>query len=366
MSIGIGIIGPSQSGKTTIFNALTGNQAATGFHKASSEPEVGIVKVPDPRLLVLAELFKSRKTVPAEIKFTDIGASVKSLAEAKGISGELLNALNQADALMVVIRAFADEAIAHPEGSLDPARDFASMEMELTFSDLVILEKRLERLEASLKGARTTERDRLTKEKELLNRLKASLEEDIPLREITFTPEEAKLISGYQFLTAKPLLVVINIDEDSLAERESVISSISASGKTGFIVTSLAGKLEMEISQLDNDAAEDFRHDFEMGESGADMVIRDAYHLLGLISFLTTGPDESRAWTIPQHTTAVKAASKIHSDIERGFIRAEVISYENLVDCQTLPEAKKRGLLRLEGKDYPVKDGDVINFLFNV
>jgi len=368
MSIDIGIIGLAKSGKTTIFNALTKGKADTGSYTAESQAQhFGVAKVPEPRLETLASLLQPKRVVPAEVRYIDIGASVKSLVKDKGIGGELLTHLSNADTLINVVRTFADERIPHVEGSLDVERDIATMDLELTFSDLAILERRLERIETSLKGAKPPERQGLLREQETLMKFKADLEKEIPIRELSLTTNEARTIANYQFLTAKPLLIVVNIGEEQLPEAVSLEADLNSrySREECRIIT-LCGKLEMELTQLDNSAAAEFRADFGIQESGLDRVIKLSYELLGLISFFSIASGEVKAWSIQNGTSALKAAGKIHSDMERGFIRAEVISYDDLVKCGNLSEARKKGLLRLEGKDYIVQDGDVITFLFNV
>ena len=368
MSIDVGIIGLPQSGKTTVFNALTKGKADTSSHSPGGlTPHISIAKVPEPRLELLADMFPNKQLVQAEVRYTDIGASVKSLVADKGIGGELLNRLSTADTLINVVRAFTDESIPHIEGSVDPKRDIATMNLELAFSDLVIIERRLERITNSLKSAKPNERQAFLHEQETLNKFKSDLEKDIPIRQLQLSPEEARAVANYQLLTAKPLLILVNIGEEQLGKEAAIaaeLSSIYAKDKCRVIT--LCGKLEMELAQLDDSAAEEFRADFGIKEPGLDRVIRASYELLGLISFFTIGTDEIKAWSIPGGTSALKAAGKIHSDMERGFIRAEVIRHEELLKCGSLAEARKRGLLRLEGKDYHVQDGDVINFLFNV
>ncbi len=292
---------------------------------------------------------------------------MKGLAKDKGIGGELLNQLSKVDALINVVRAFNDESIPHPEGSLDIERDIANMNLELIFSDLALLERRLERIEVSLKGAKPPERLGLLREQELLMKAKPDLEKDVPIREVTLTADEARTMANYQFLTAKPLLVVVNIGEDQLPQAASLATELNLRySRPKCRLITVCGKLEMELAQLDDSAAEALRAEFGISEPGVERVIKLSYELLGLISFFTIASGEVKAWSIPSGTNAVKAAGKIHSDMERGFIRAEVISYEDLVKCGSLPEARKKGLLRLEGKSYIVQDGDVITFLFNV
>ncbi|MFH1650772.1 MAG: redox-regulated ATPase YchF [Chloroflexota bacterium] len=368
MSIDVGIIGLAQSGKTTVFNTLTrGSAATTGHAPEGMTPHVGVAKVSEPRLPQLAGLFPDKKLVPAEVRYTDIGASVKSLVADKGIGGELLNRLSAADALINVVRVFTDPTVPHPSGSPDAARDIGTMNLELAFSDLAILERKLERLDVSLKAAKANERPAFLHEESLLKKLGEALQKETPLRDLPLSAEETRHITGYQFLTAKPLLILLNIDEDQLPREDALTAELGAAvnGERCRLIN-LCGKLEMELSQLEEGAAAEFRKDYGITESGLDRVIRASYELLGLVSFFTVGSNEIRAWSIPRDTPAVKAAGKIHSDMERGFIRAEVIRHEELLACGGLAEARKRGLLRLEGRDYAVQDGDVINFLFNV
>ncbi|MBI4266919.1 MAG: redox-regulated ATPase YchF [Chloroflexi bacterium] len=362
MSVNIGITGLPGSGKTTIFNALTGGAGSRGGEAA----HVGMAKVPEPRLKALADLLHYRKLVPVEARYIDVGASVKGAAKDKGTGGEFLAQLSTVDAIITVIRAFTDETVPHPEGSLDVDRDIAAMDLELAFSDLAIIERRMERIELSLKGAKAPERQALIQERETLLKFKADLEKDIPIREVQLAGAEARLIPGYQFLTAKPRLIVVNIGEGQLAEASLEAGLVSRHDTGKCRVITLCGKLEMELAQLDEGAAQELRAGYGMKEAGPERVIRVSYELLGLISFFTIVSNEVRAWSVPGGTSAVKAAGKIHSDMERGFIRAEVIGWDDLVKCGSMAEARKRGLLRLEGKDYVVRDGDVITFLFNV
>ena len=367
MSVDIGIIGLPQSGRTTIFNALTKGKADTACHAPEGlAPHIGIAKVPEPRLKVLADMLHPKKVVPTEVRYLDIGASVKDLVGDKGISGQLLNQLSTVDALIDVVRAFTNESVPHIEGSLDVERDIATMELELSFSDLTLLERRLEKIDISLKGAKQPERQSLLREQELLMKIKAHLEKELPIRELCLTADEAKAISGYQFLTAKPLLISVNIGEDQLPQTASIEEKLKAHSRPKCGVISLCGELEMELAQLDESAAESFRAEFGITDSGLDRTIKLSYQLLGLISFFTTASDELKVWPVRNGTSAVRAAGKIHSDMEKGFIRAEVISYHDMMKCHNHAEARKKGLLRLEGKDYIVQDGDIITFLFNV
>jgi ribosome-binding ATPase len=367
MSVDIGIIGLSKSGKTTIFNGLTKGKAAIGGYSAKASANIGMAGVPDERLYQLAEIFHPKKIVHAEVKYIDIGASVKEMAVDKGIGGQLLNQLSTVDVLVNVVRAFKDDSLPHPEGSLNIERDIEAMNLELAFSDLAIMEKRLERMEGSMKAAKPSERLTYQKEQEVLLKIKATLEKDIPIRELELTPDELRSIANYQFLTAKPILTVVNIGEDDLPKAKSIEEDLNKRfAKPKCRIIASCGKLEMELSQMGDDAMLEFRKEFGMQETGLDRTIKVSYELLDLISFLTVGEDECRAWPIKKGTEAVKAAGKIHTDIERGFIRAEVVHYTDLLKCKGLVEAKKQGLLRLEGKTYVVQDGDTINFLFNV
>ncbi len=368
MSVGIGIIGLPQSGRTTIFNALTKGKVHAESHTHEGlAPHIGIAKVPEPRLNRLVDIFHPKKVVPAEVRYLDIGASVRDLVEEKAISGQLLNQLTSVDALINVVRAFTNESVPHIKGSLDVERDIATMDLELAFSDLALLERRLERIDESLKGAKQPERQGLLREQELLTKIKAHLEKEAPIRELKLPPDEVKTIANYQFLTAKPLLIVVNIGEDQLPQTASLEEELKARhSRPKCAVIAICGELEMELAQLDESAAENFRAEFGITESGLDRTIKSSYELLELISFFTIASGEVKAWSIKHNTCAVKAAGKIHTDMEKGFIRAEVISYDDMMKCGNLAEARKKGLLRLEGKDYIVQDGDIITFLFNV
>jgi len=363
VSVDIGIIGLAKSGRTTIFNALTRGKVDTKAPAA----HIGVAKVPEPRLKVLADMLHPKRVVPAEVRYIDVGASVKELAKDKAIEGQSLAQLSNVDALINVVRAFTDENIPHVEGSLDVDRDITTIDLELAFFDLALLERRLGKIELSLKGAKQLERQGLLHEQEMLTKVKAELENDVPIRELSLTTDEARTIANYQFLTAKPLLIVVNMGEEQLPQAASFEAELNSHySRPKCRLITLCGKLEMELSQLDNSAAEGFRAEFGISESGLDRAIKLSYELLGLISFFTTVSAEVKAWSIPNGTSALHAAGKIHSDMERGFIRAEVISYDDLMKCGSLSEARKRGVLRLEGKNYIVQDGDVITFLFNV
>jgi len=367
LNIGLGIIGLERSGRTTVFNALTGGAAAEKGHAAAGAAHIGTAKVADPRLEVLTRLLQPKRTVPASVTYSDISASVKGLVKDKGIGGQLLNQLSSADAIINVVRAFKDDSIPHPEGGLDIERDIAAMNLELVFSDLAILERRLERLQESLKAAKPAERQAHQKEQDILAKLKAALEKDSPVRELALTPDESRIVSNFQFLTAKPLLVVVNTGEEQLGEAAAMEDRLNARyGRAKCRVISLCAKLEAELAQLDPAEAREMRESYGLKESGADRAVAVSSALMGLVSFFSTASGEVRAWPIPAGMEAVKAAGKIHTDMERGFIRAEVIALADLVRCGSMAEARKKGLLRMEGKTYIVQDGDVITFLFNV
>jgi GTP-binding protein YchF len=367
VSFDIGIIGLAKSGRTTVFNALTRGTVDTGTYTAETAAHIGVAKVPEPRLKVLADMLRPKTVTPVSVTYVDIGASVKDLAKDKGIGGKLLTQLTEVDALTNVVRAFKDDSTPHPEGSLYIERDIANMNLELAFSDLALLERRLGRLEVSLKGAKPPERPGLLREQELLVKLKSELEKDIPIRELNLSPDETRILAGYQFLTAKPLLIAANIGEDQIQQVESIEATLNTRySRPKCRALALCGKLEMELAQLNDTEAQELRTGYGIKESGADRIIKLSYELLGLISFFTVVSAEVRAWSIPRGTDAVRAAGKIHSDMERGFIRAEVVRFDDLVKSGNLAEARKRGLLRLEGKSYTVQDGDVITFLFNV
>ncbi len=368
MSVNIGIIGLAASGRTTLFNALVKGKVDTkSYTQEVPAPHIGVAKVPEPRLMTLSDTLHPRRIVPTEVTYIDIDASVKGLVKDKSLGGQFLAQLSNVDTLINVIRTFADESVPHPEGSLDIERDITTMNLELAFSDLAILERRLERIDTSLKGAKPSERQVLLQEQETLMKIKTDLEKDVPIRELSLATAEVKTIANFQFLTAKPLLIVVNIGEDQLSEVASLEAELNSHySRPNCRVIALCGKLEMELAQLDNSAASGFRAEFGLTESGFERVIKQSYELLGLLSFFTTASDEVKAWSIQDGTSALKAAGKIHSDMERGFIRAEVIGHDDLIKCGSLPEARKKGLLRLEGKNYIVQDGDVITFLFNV
>jgi ribosome-binding ATPase len=364
------IIGLPSSGKTTVFNALTRSEAETGSYSANpDEPNLATVKVPDSRLDRLTEMFRPQKRVPADVQYLDVAGIAKGIAE-KGMSGALLGHLSQADALVLVARAFDDPNVPHVEGAIDPARDIETLQLELLFSDLAAVEKRLERIENQKQKTVGRERDAMERERALMEQLRQALETETSIREILpeIDPEDLKILRGFGFLTAKPLLILLNLGEEQsgVAESTLVAECRARFERPGVGVAALPGQIEMEIGRLEPDDAVAFMSDLGIAESGLDQVIRRSFQLLGLMPFFTVGPDECRAWTIRSGATALEAAGEIHSDIQRGFIRAEVVGYDDLILAGGLSEARKLGRLRREGKEYIVQDGDVINFLFNV
>jgi len=361
----VAIIGLPKSGKTTIFNTLTKGKAEVAAYSSSLTPNIGIARVPDSRLDVLVKAFNPKKITPAEVNYVDISGSLKSTSSKGEIAGELLNYLTTADALLQVVRTFEDIQIPHPDGSIDAERDISTLDMELAFSDMAIIERRLNKIGSALKGAKATERESYLKEQILLKKVKTDLDRDIPIRDQHLSQHELKALFNYQFLTAKPIMVILNIGENELPQSLKIENQIKQS-HPAFAVIAICGKLEMELSQLDDSNAREFRDTMGLTEPALNRIIRSSYSLLGLNSFFTTGADEVKAWTIPGNITAPQAAGKVHSDIERGFIRAEVLSYADFEHCGNMSEARKKGLLRTEGKNYIVQDGDIINYLFNI
>jgi GTP-binding protein YchF len=313
-------------------------------------------------------MFEPQRKVQADVQYLDVAGIAKGMAE-KGMSGQLLGHLAQADALVHVVRAFEDPGVMHPEGSVDPARDIETINLELAFSDLAIIEKRLQRIVAQIPKMKGAEREAYEREQAALHKLKLALENDTPLREVIpeLDPDDYKLLRGFGLLSAKPLLILVNIGESQISDAPGIEQSLAEQfRRAGVEVAALAGQIESEIALLDEEDAAAFMADLGIAESSRDRVIRLSFSLLGLMPFFTVGPDECRAWTIPRGATAVEAAGAIHTDIQRGFIRAEVTSYDDLIAAGSLAETKKQGTFRREGKAYVVHDGDIINFLFNV
>ena len=360
----IGIVGLPNSTKTTIFNALTHSQAETTVYSTGQvETNTATVTVPDPRVDRLRMLFQPRKTTYARIQYNDIAGLRVGIGQDDGLSGPLFNTITQSDALLHVVRAFEDERVPHPNGSVDPARDLSVLDFEFIFSDLLIVERRMERLERNLsKKGDYAERQANQQDYDLLAQIKETLEQEIPIRDMDLTPEERKRLCGYQFLTAKPVQVVLNVGDDGADAPDAHVNYTHQHSA----VTCLRGALEMEISELDPEEASLFLAEYNIQEPGLNRMIRSSYELLGLQSFFTVGEDEVRAWTIPQGASAAEAAGAIHSDLERGFIRAETVSYDDMVTAGSMTQARKQGNVRLEGRDYIVQDGDILSIRFNV
>lgn len=356
----LALIGLPQSGKTTLLRALTrGRTEAASQGSSRMEINTGVTHMADTRLETLAEIFKPPKIVPVEMRFLDVPSPYSG--ERQGIVGQFLNAVQGVDALVHVVRRFEDPSVPHSKGGIDPLRDMEEMEAELLFSDQGILERRRQRIQASMKGAKGHERDLLVREGTVTAKLAEVLDQGTPVRKQDLDSEELTFVNNYQLLTAKPLLTVMNVGE------AEAVSGPGVDGAPGDApAVALCAKLEEELSMLEPEEERPFRESLGVGESGLDSLAAKSHELLDLVSFFTYGPKEVRAWSIPAGTPAVSAAGRIHSDMERGFIRAEVVAYEDLASCGSIAQCKKQGVFRLEGKGYPVKDGDVIIFLFNV
>ena len=364
----IAIVGLTGSGKTTVFNTLTRGHAQTGGY-GGMELHVGTVKVPDERLDRLAEIFKPKKIVHADVTYFDLAAPPASTDGRVGteeLPADQLARLREADALLHVVRAFEDPAVPHPEGPVDPWRDLERLDLEFTLADLSVMEKRIDRLKAAGHHGTAAERDANDRELALLERLHGPLTQGGPLRDQPLAAEEEKSIRGFRFLTQKPVLVLLNVGEADLPREAEIVAGIAGRYRhERALVDALSAKIEMELGELEPEEVAVFMDEMGLKESSLDRVLRLSYRLLGLISFLTAGPDEVRAWPIPDGSNAVDAAGAIHTDLAHGFISAEVVPYEDLLALRTIAEARKHGKLRSEGKTYGVKDGDVIEILFS-
>ena len=359
----IGLIGFERSGKTTLFNALTGAERPTGFG-AHPDPHEGVVQTSDARLERLSALYQPRKTTPATLEVVDFpGAGFSgALGGGEAPTARLLDQLSQLDALAHVARAFDNDAVPHPVERIDPAADLEAMQLELTFADLALIEKRLQRIGEETKSLKAAERTAADREADLLRRLQAHLSEGGAMLDAPLAEEERAGLRHYRFLTERPLLTLFNLGEDDAANAEAALSAYGApAGSVG-----LCAKLEEELRAFDADEAAAYREELGVGAGAVETALQETFRLLGLRSFFTVGEDECRAWTVPGGATAPQAAGRIHSDLERGFIRAEVTRWDDLLECGSEAEAKKRARLRTEGKDYEVQDGDVLHILFNV
>jgi GTP-binding protein YchF len=354
----IGIIGLPNSGKTTIYNALTRSDSQTeAFSSGLVEVNTAVVNVPDPRVDDMSALFKPKKTTYAQVIYNDIAGFGKGAAKS-GIAGPLLNAIAANDALMLVVRAFEDENVSHPDDSIDPTRDLDAMETEMILNDMTIIERRLERLAATKHRGTPEDRKKLEYEDGVMHQLMALLEEEMPLRDVELSEEDHKMLAGFGFLSMKPILRVINAGDDAdEAEFTDLLDERTLV---------LRGQVEAEIAQMEPDEATEFLADFGIEEPGLNRAIALCYTMMGLQSFFTVGEDEVRAWTGSVGMTAPQAAGVIHTDLQRGFIRAETFTYTDLMAAGIMAELRKQGKLRLEGKEYIVQDGDIMNIRFNI
>jgi GTP-binding protein YchF len=363
-----GIIGLPSSGKTTVFNAISGGSAEVHAFASAGQaaPNIAVVPVPDVRQDWLSALYKPKKTTLATVELVDVAGVLPGQAKKDGFSPDLIANLRQVDALVHVVRDFQEESLQHPSGSIDPKRDAETLEQELIIADLIVVEKRLSKLDTEIQRKKGPERTTAEAEKELLARFNACLSEGKALRGEAISEDEGKLIKGYTFLSAKPLLVVANIDEAAIAEAAKQAAKNGKGTGSAPEVIKFCAKSEMEIAQMNKEEQGDFLKMLGIEEPAREKLIKAIYSLLDLIVFFTVGEDEVKAWTITRGTVAQEAARKIHSDIARGFIRAEVVAFDVLKEHGTWNAAKDKGLVRLEGKDYKMQDGDCVNFRFAV
>ena len=363
-SLEVGIVGLPNVGKSTLFNAITKAGAeAANYPFCTIEPNVGVVAVPDGRLEVLTKLYSSKKTTPASVRFVDIAGLVKGASKGEGLGNKFLEHIRQVDAIAHVVRCFEDGNITHVADTIDPLRDIDTIQTELCLADLDVVDKRLTKVAKLLKSG--SKEAKL--EAEILERVKNALDEAKPARSLNLSDEELFIIRDANLLTLKPTLYIANVAEDELTEENSYVKKVrELAAQEEAQVVVICAKVESEIAELDADEAMEFLADLGLESSGLDRLIHAAFDMMGLMTFLTAGTDECRAWTIKKGTPAVKAAGKIHSDIERGFIRAEIVNYDDLIKLGSVNAARDKGLVRLEGKDYIMQDGDVTYFRFNV
>lgn len=359
----IGIVGLPNVGKSTLFNSMTKAGAeSANYPFCTIEPNVGMVTVPDKRLEVLSKMFSSKKIVPTYIEFVDIAGLVKGASKGEGLGNKFLSHIREVDSIVEVVRCFEDENVVHVDGSVDPVRDVEIINLELIYADLDTIAKRKGKVEKNLKADKS-----YLKEFELLERIENVLEEGNPARSMKLDEEEELMIKEMQLLTRKPIIYVANIDEESIGSKNDMVDKLEEYAKTeNAKVIPLSVKIEEEISSLNDDEKKEMLEAMGLEESGLDKLIVASYDILGLMSFLTAGDMETRAWTIKKGTKAPEAAGKIHSDIQRGFIKAEIVSYDDLIEAGSMVKAREKGLVRMEGKDYIMQEGDIVEFRFNV